>query len=94
MDVDVERLRLENLLSQPAPSQQDKLSPQRSPAVGTGLHEPGAARAEMKSTKQEESFPLQATFNGFLHVNCTSLEQETLILLQENVGVDGETTNT
>ena len=41
MDVDIERLRLESLLSQPAPPPQCDPSPRRLPAVGTGLHEPG-----------------------------------------------------
>ena len=40
MDVEIEWLRLEVLLSQPAPSRQYDLSPRRSPAVGTGSEEP------------------------------------------------------
>ena len=94
MDVDVEQLRLEILLSQPAPSRQDYLSPRRSPAVGTGLHEFGVLRADMQITKQKGNFPLQATVDGFLHVSCTSPEQGTTFLLQADVGVDAETTTT
>ena len=41
MDVEIERLMLEILLSQPAPSPQDNLSPRRSPAVGMKPNEPG-----------------------------------------------------
>ena len=55
MIVDVERLRMEILLSQPALSPQDDLSPRRS--VGMGLDEPGVPRAEVQSTEKEISFP-------------------------------------
>ena len=40
MDVDVERLRMEILLSQPAPPPLCDSSPRRLPAVGTGLNKP------------------------------------------------------
>ena len=36
MNVEIKRLRLKVLLSQPAPSPQDDLLPRRLPAVGTG----------------------------------------------------------
>ena len=88
MDVDVERLRLEILLSQSAPSPQYDLSPQRSPAVGTGSHEPGVPRAETQSTEREKHFLLQASVDVFLDVSCKSSEQGTTILLQADVGVD------
>ena len=93
MRVEVERLRMEVVLSQPAPSLQDDLSPRRSPAVGPWSHEPGVPRAEMQSTKNEEVFPLQASVDAFLHI-CTSPEQETIILLQADVGVDDTETTT
>ena len=62
MKVDVERLRMEIILSQPAPRPQCDLSPRqlpagdmgserpgtprRSPATGTGSEEPGVSRAQ------------------------------------------------
>ena len=54
MNVDVERLRMEILLSKPATPPQCDSSPRRSSAVGTGLDEPGALRAETQSTEKEE----------------------------------------
>ena len=41
VNVEIESLRLEVLLSQPLPPPQYGLSPRRSPAAGTGLDEPG-----------------------------------------------------
>ena len=94
MNVEAEGLRIEVVVLQPAPPPQDDSSPRRSPVVGTGLDEAGGSRAEMQSTEKEEVFPLQVSFDGFLHV-CTSLEQEwTTILLQADVGVDDEETTT
>ena len=103
MRVDVERLRMEIVLSQPAPPPQCDPSPQRLPAVDTGSEEPGAprrlpvigtgsdelgvSRAETQSTEREEMFPLQANVDVFLRFNCTILEQE-CILFQPDVGVD------
>ena len=74
MNVDVERLRMETSFLQPAPSP-------------TGLEEPGAPHAESQSTKKEETFPLQASLDDFLHI-CTSPEQEwtTTILLKKTSG--------
>ena len=92
MGVDVERLRMELVLSQPVPPPQCYLSPRRSPVVGMGLDEPGGSRAEMQSTEREGIFPLQTSVDG-----CTSPEQEwtTTMLLKTNVGVDDvETTTT
>ena len=37
--------------------------------------------------EEEERFPLETSMDGFLHSNCTSTEQE-CILLQSNVGVN------
>ena len=104
MRVDIERLRMEIILSQPAPRPQcdpsprrlpavdreseEPVTPQRSPVIGAGSDEPGVSRAET-STNKEEIVPLQASVDGFLHLNCTSLEQE-CILLQPDVGVDDE----
>ena len=91
MDVEMQRLRLKILLSQPAPLPQDDLSPRRSPAVGTGSEEVGLPRARTQSMEREGYFPLQASLDG-----CTSLDQEgTRILFQTDVGVDdAETTIT
>ena len=90
MRVDVERLRMKVVYSQLAPPPQYDSSPQQSPAVGTGSDEPGVSRAESQSTESEGIFPLQASVDGFLHVSCTSPEQE-CILLQPDIGVDDET---
>ena len=91
MRADVERLRMKIVLSQPAPPPQCGSSPRRSPAVGTGLDEPGVPRVETQSTEREGTFPLQASLDG-----CTNLDQEdTAIWLQAHVGVDdAETTTT
>ena len=62
-------------------------TPRRSPAIGTGSDEPGVSQAETQSTKREQIIPLQASVDGFLRFNCTSPEQE-CVLLQPDVGVD------
>ena len=103
MRVDVERLRMEIVLSQPTPPPQRDSSPRRalavdtgsdepgtlrrSSAIGTGLEEPAVLRAETQSTERGEVFPLQAGVDVFLRVNCTCPEQE-YILLQPDVGID------
>ena len=91
MRVDVERLRMEIVFSQPAPPPQCGSSSRRSPAVGTGLDEPGAPCAETQSTEKEDISPIQASLDG-----CTSLDQAgTTILLQTDVGVgEAKTTTT
>ena len=88
MRVDVERLRMEIALSQPAPRSQCDPSLRRLPAIGTGLGELGVSRAET-STDKEENTPLEPSVDGFLRLNCRSPEQE-CILLQPDVGVDDE----
>ena len=103
MRVDVERVRMEILFSQPAPPLQCNPSPRRLPAVdtgskgpgtprrlpaiGKGSDEPGAPRAETQSTESEKVIPLQASVDDFLLFNCTSPEQE-CIVFQPDVGVD------
>ena len=91
MNVDVQGLRIEILLSQPAPPPQCDSSSRRSPTVGMGLGEPEEPRAEMQPTKREGIFPLQVSVDG-----CTSPDQVgTAILLQADIGVyDAETTAT
>ena len=99
--VDVKQLRMEILLLQPAPPQCHPLprrllaadtgseepgTPRRSPAIGTGSDEPGVSRDET-STETKEIFCLESSIYVFLHSNCTSPEQEG-ILLQPDVGVD------
>ena len=87
MDVEIERLGLETLLSQPAPSPQDDVPPRQSPAVGMGSEEPGLPRAGKQSMEREGIFIFQASLDG-----CTSLDQEgTTKLLQIYVGVKAET---
>ena len=94
MHVEVEQLKMTILLSQPAPPPQRDSSPRRSPAVGTGLDESGVSRAGTQSTEKDDTFPVQASVDGFLHVSCTSPEQGTTILLQADIVVDAEETTT
>ena len=93
MNVDVERLRMEIVLSQPAPPPQCDSSPRRMSAVGTGLDEIGVPRAETQSMEREKIFLFKPTVDGFLHI-CTSPEQETIILVVGDVGMDAETSTT
>ena len=101
MRVDVERLKMELLLSRAAPPLQCDSSPRRlpavdtgsdepgmprrSPAIGTGSDEPGVSRAESRSTEREELFPLRASVDSFLRISCSSPKQE-CILLQRDRG--------
>ena len=99
MKVDVEELRMEIILSQPAPPQCDLLprraavdtgseepgTLRRSPAIGTGSEEPGVSRTE--STEREGLFSLETSMDGFFNLNFTSTEQECL-LSKSDVGVD------
>ena len=101
MKVDVESLRMEIILSQPASSQCDPSlrraavdtgseepgNPRRSPAIGTGSG-PGASRAETHT--EEEFSPPETILDGFLRSNCTSAEQEYILLYQPDVEVDDE----
>ena len=101
MRVDVERLRMENVLSQPKPPPQCDPSPRRLPAVDTGSEEPGTPRRSpavgtgsdepevSRAEERGESFPLQASVDICLRFNCTSPDQE-CILFQPDVGVDDE----
>ena len=104
MRVDVKRSRLEIALSQTALRPQYDPSPRRLPAVDTGSEEPGTPRSlpaigtgsdepEVSrvetSMEKEEIVPLQASVDGCLRLNCTSPEQE-CILLQPDVEVDHE----
>ena len=93
MNVEVDRLRLQILLSQPPPPPQHDVSPRRSPAAGTWLDEPGVPHTVMQQTVQEGTFPFHSGVDGFLHVNCTSIpEQEGTSSCQADVGVNPETT--
>ena len=100
MRVDAECLRLDIILSQPAPQPQcdpssrraavdtgseEPGTPPRSPAVGTGSDGPGVLRADTQMEK-EELFPLETRMDVFLNFNSTGAEQE-CILLQPDVGV-------
>ena len=102
--VDVERLRMEISLSQPAPQPQCDLSPRhaavdtgleesgtprRSPAIGTGSDEPGISRVET-STEKKGVFPFETSVDGSLHSNFTSPEQECILLHKPDVGVEDE----
>ena len=93
MKVDVEGLRMEIILLQPASSQCDPSprraavdtgseepgTPPQSPAIGTGSEEPGASRV-----------PLKTSIDGFLNPNFTSTDQECALLHQPDVGVDDD----
>ena len=73
MNVEVESLRLEVLLSQPLPPPQHDSSPRRSPAAGTGLDEPGVPQPDAvykKRSKREISLfkPVSMAF-------CTLIER-------------------
>ena len=67
MKADVERLRIEIILLQPAPPQCDPL-PRRA-AVGTGSDEPGVSRLETP-TEKEDILPLETGMDDVLHFNC------------------------
>ena len=100
MKVDDGGLRMEIILSQPAPPQCDPLprraavdtgpeepgTPRRSPVIGTGSDEPGVSRVETSAT-EEEVIPVQTSMDGFLNFNFTGTEQE-CILFKSDVGVD------
>ena len=100
MRVDVEGLRMEIILSQPPSSECDP-SP-RSAAVDTGSEEPGtppqSPAISTGSGPKGEIFWFEASRDGFLRSNCTSLEQEyilvqsreeyTLLQVQPEVGMD------
>ena len=86
MKVDVEGLRMEIILSQPPSSECDP-SPRRA-AVDTGSEEPGTPpqppaiskgsgpEAQQAETQmQGEIFSFEASMDGFLSSNCTSLGQ-------------------
>ena len=40
--------------------------------------------------EEEELLPFETSIDGFLRSNCTSTEQEYILLHQPNVGVDDE----
>ena len=101
MKVDVEGLRMEIILSQPASSQCDPSprcaavdtgseepgTPLRSPAIGTRSG-PGVSQAETQITEEEEIFPFETSMDGFLRSNCTSTKQEYILFHQSDIGVD------
>ena len=76
MDVEIERLRLEILLSQPAPPPQCDSSPRRLPAVGTGLKEPRTPHTETQSTKKGGWF----LFKPVSMVSCTFVKENIRLL--------------
>ena len=95
LKVEVESLRIGVLLSQPLPPPQYDVLPLRRPAAGTGLDEPGEPHPEMKQTKQGGTFPFQADVDGFLHVNCTRIqEQGGTLSFRADVRVNPKATDT
>ena len=76
MGVDVQRLRMKNLLLQPALPPQCDSSPLRSLAVGTELDEPGALHVESQATEREGFFllkPVSIVFSTFAQVRNRGL---------------------
>ena len=123
MKVNVEGLRLEIILSQPASSQCDPSprraavdtgsnepgTPQQSPAISTGPGEPGTppqspaimtgspGASQAVTQMEEEISPFESSMDGSSNQNFTSMEQESALLHQQDVGVDDdgkETTTT
>ena len=100
MRVDVESLRMEIILSQPPSSECDP-SPRRA-AVDTGSEEPGtppqSPAISTGSGPEGEIFSFETSRDGFLRSNCTSLEQEYILVqsreeyillqVQPEVGMD------
>ena len=108
MKVDVEGLRMEIILSQPSPSECDTSprrtavdtgseepgTPTQSPAISTGSPGPSQARTQM----EEEISLFESSMDGSLSSNCTSLEQEYILIqsreeynllqVQPEVGMD------
>ena len=101
MRVDVEGLRMEIILSQPPSSECDP-SPRRA-AVDTGSEEPGtppqSPAISTGSGPEGEMFSFEVSRDGFLRSNCTSVEQEYILVqsreeyillqVQPEVGMDG-----
>ena len=106
MKVDVEGLQMEIILSQP-PSSECDTSPRRA-AVDTGSEEPGtptqSPAISTGSGPEGEYFSFEASRDGFLRSNCTSLEQEysliqsreeyVLLQVQPEVGMDDSNNTT
>ena len=107
--MDVEGLRMEIILSQPASSECDPSprraavdtgseepgTPPQSPAISTGS--PGASQAETQMEEDFVSFETNMDMDESLNLNFTSTEQESALLHQQDVGVDDdekETTTT
>ena len=65
MRVNIERLRMGVVLSQPAPPPQFDSSPRRWPAVGTGSDKPGVSRAGTESTERKYSFSSSSQYRWF-----------------------------
>ena len=91
MKVNVEGLRMEIILSQPPSSECDPSprcatvdtgseepgTPPQSPAIRTGS---GPVASRVETQIEEEYFSFEASTDGFLHSNCTSLEQEYILI--------------
>ena len=95
MNVKVERLSMEILLSQPRTPPRYNLPPQQSPVAGTRLDEPGVPHTVTQQTEREGTFPFHSGIDGFLCVDCTRIpEQGGNLPSQADVGVKPETTTT
>ena len=100
MEMDVDGLRMEIILLQPASSQcgpsprraavytgsEEPGKPRRSPAIGTASDGPGISRFET-STKEKGLFHLITSIDGFFNSNFTSKE-EGYVLLQPDIGMN------
>ena len=62
-------------------------TPPRSSAIGTGSG-PGVSQAETQIMEEEEMYSFETSLDGSLRSNCTSTEQEYILLHQSDIGVD------
>ena len=62
-------------------------TPPRLPAIGTGSG-PGVSQPETQIMEEGDIFPFETSMDGFLRSNCTSTEQEYILLHQSDIGVD------
>ena len=94
MSVEVDKLKMEILLSGPPPQPHCDSSPQRLPAAGTELDEPGVLHAVTQQTWQKGAFFFQADADGFLHVGGKNLDQQGTTSIQADVGIKSDATTT
>ena len=69
--------------------------PRRSPTISIRGQDPKYRKPKRKCRRKELSL-VETSMDGFLHLSCTSTEQEYILLLQSDIGMDdnNETTFT